>query len=196
MFFVVRSNDSFNFPLGWIKYIVIVVTIFSVQALSSLYSLWVYNVLYSLFRVTQMYTVYGFTMYYILSVQADSIVYSLWVCNVLFSLSKRTRAYTVYGFTMYYFVCPGGLQSIQFMVYYWCTILTVQADWSVCSAWTQRREVLASTTTWAWWTPPWKSFPTAADATTRSASTAATALSTTTVSLKPFTSEVSVMFAG
>ena len=24
MFFVVRSNDSFNFPLGWIKYIVIV----------------------------------------------------------------------------------------------------------------------------------------------------------------------------
>ena len=25
MFFVVRSNDSFNFPLGWIKYIVIVV---------------------------------------------------------------------------------------------------------------------------------------------------------------------------
>ena len=65
-----------------------------------------------------MYTVYGFTMYYILSVQADSIVYSLWVCNVLFSLSKRTRAYTVYGFTMYYFVCPGGLQSIQFMVYY------------------------------------------------------------------------------
>ena len=27
MFFVVRSNDSFNFPLGWIKYIVIVVVI-------------------------------------------------------------------------------------------------------------------------------------------------------------------------
>ena len=26
MFFIVRSNDSFNFPLGWIKYIVIVVT--------------------------------------------------------------------------------------------------------------------------------------------------------------------------
>ena len=24
MFFVVRSNDSFNFPLGWIKYIVVV----------------------------------------------------------------------------------------------------------------------------------------------------------------------------
>ena len=26
MFFIVRSNDSFNFPLGWIKYIVIVIT--------------------------------------------------------------------------------------------------------------------------------------------------------------------------
>ena len=26
MFFVVRSNDSFNFPLGLIKYIVIVIT--------------------------------------------------------------------------------------------------------------------------------------------------------------------------
>ena len=26
MFFVVRSNDSFNFPLGLIKYIVIIVT--------------------------------------------------------------------------------------------------------------------------------------------------------------------------
>ena len=26
MFFVVRSNDSFNFPLGLIKYIVIVMT--------------------------------------------------------------------------------------------------------------------------------------------------------------------------
>ena len=24
MFFVVRSNDSFSFPLGWIKYIVII----------------------------------------------------------------------------------------------------------------------------------------------------------------------------
>ena len=28
MFFVVRSNDSFNFPLGLIKYIVIVTTDF------------------------------------------------------------------------------------------------------------------------------------------------------------------------
>ena len=27
MFFVVRSNDSFNFLLGWIKYIVIVVIV-------------------------------------------------------------------------------------------------------------------------------------------------------------------------
>ena len=27
MFFIVRLNDSFNFPLGWIKYIVIVVVI-------------------------------------------------------------------------------------------------------------------------------------------------------------------------
>ena len=27
MFFIVRSNDSFNFPLGLIKYIVIVVVI-------------------------------------------------------------------------------------------------------------------------------------------------------------------------
>ena len=27
MFFVVQSNDSFNFPLGWIKYIVIVVNV-------------------------------------------------------------------------------------------------------------------------------------------------------------------------
>ena len=27
MFFVVRPNDSFNFPLGWIKYIVIVVIV-------------------------------------------------------------------------------------------------------------------------------------------------------------------------
>ena len=27
MFFVVWSNDSFNFPLGWIKYIVIVVIV-------------------------------------------------------------------------------------------------------------------------------------------------------------------------
>ena len=27
MIFVVRSNDSFNFPLGWIKYIVIVVPV-------------------------------------------------------------------------------------------------------------------------------------------------------------------------
>ena len=27
MFFVVRSNDSFSFPLGWIKYIVIVVIV-------------------------------------------------------------------------------------------------------------------------------------------------------------------------
>ena len=27
MFFVVRSNDSFNFPLGLIKYIVIVIII-------------------------------------------------------------------------------------------------------------------------------------------------------------------------
>ena len=27
MFFVVRSNDSFNFPLGLIKYIVIVIDI-------------------------------------------------------------------------------------------------------------------------------------------------------------------------
>ena len=25
MFFVVRSNDSFNYPLGWIKYVVIVI---------------------------------------------------------------------------------------------------------------------------------------------------------------------------
>ena len=27
MFFIVRSNDSFNVPLGWIKYIVIVTCI-------------------------------------------------------------------------------------------------------------------------------------------------------------------------
>ena len=27
MFFVVRSNDSFNFPLGWIKFIVIVAVV-------------------------------------------------------------------------------------------------------------------------------------------------------------------------
>ena len=27
MFFAVRSDDSFNFPLGWIKYIVIVIAI-------------------------------------------------------------------------------------------------------------------------------------------------------------------------
>ena len=30
MFFVVRSNDSFNFPLGLIKYIVIVVIVINV----------------------------------------------------------------------------------------------------------------------------------------------------------------------
>ena len=29
MFFVVRSNDSFNFLLGWIKYMIIVVIVFS-----------------------------------------------------------------------------------------------------------------------------------------------------------------------
>ena len=33
MFFVVRSNDSFNFPLGLIKYIVIVVIVTLVIAL-------------------------------------------------------------------------------------------------------------------------------------------------------------------
>ena len=31
MFFVVRSNDSFNFPLGQIKYIVIVVIVIVTQ---------------------------------------------------------------------------------------------------------------------------------------------------------------------
>ena len=31
MFFAVRSNDSFNFPLGWIKYIVVVVVVVESQ---------------------------------------------------------------------------------------------------------------------------------------------------------------------
>ena len=30
MFFVVRSNDIFNFPHGWIKYIVIVVSVYAI----------------------------------------------------------------------------------------------------------------------------------------------------------------------
>ena len=64
-------------------------------------STWVYNVLFSLSRRTQVYTVYEFTMYHslcqcvlkylseymglqcnIFSVQADSSVYSLWVYSV------------------------------------------------------------------------------------------------------------------
>ena len=35
MFFIVRSNDSFNFPLGLIKYIVIVVVIHKVRGMRS-----------------------------------------------------------------------------------------------------------------------------------------------------------------
>ena len=32
MFFIVQSNDSFNFPLGLIKYIVIVITVYNFSA--------------------------------------------------------------------------------------------------------------------------------------------------------------------
>ena len=90
--------------------------------------------LFSLSRRSQVYTVYGFTMYYsicpgglkciqfmglqctIFSIQGDSVVYSLWVYNVLYS------------------ICPGGLNCIQFMGLQ-CTVLSVQADSSAYSSW-------------------------------------------------------------
>ena len=64
-------------------------TIFSVQADSRVDSLWVYNVLFSLSRLTQLYTFIDLQCT-ILSVRADSSVYSLWVYNVLFYLSGLT----------------------------------------------------------------------------------------------------------
>ena len=33
MFFVIRSDDSFNFPLGWIKHIVILCSIYLYEKL-------------------------------------------------------------------------------------------------------------------------------------------------------------------
>ena len=92
-------------------------------------STWVYNVLFSLSRRTQVYTVYEFTMYHSLcqGVLKYLSEYMVLQCTV-FSVQA-------YEFTMYHSLCQCVLKYLSEYMGLQCNIFSVQADSSVYSLW-------------------------------------------------------------